>query len=181
MHRPSWIGILFIAAYAGTILAANWAINQFGIVDVGFGLQAPAAVFFAGLAFTFRDLVHESAGRAWAFVAILVGAAMSFALAGGTLAVASGAAFLFSEGLDFVVYDRLRRRGWLTAVAASNVFGFIADSVIFLTLAFGSLSFLAGQILGKAYMTLLALAVLWVWRRLGGWYPGEGRAIGEPA
>ena len=35
----------------------------------------------------------------------------------------------------------------------------------FLTLAFGSLEFLAGQVVGKLWMTVLAVALLWAWRR----------------
>ncbi|NDG51152.1 MAG: VUT family protein, partial [Rhodospirillales bacterium] len=34
------------------------------------------------------------------------------------------------------------------------------DSVVFLWLAFGSLDFLAGQVIGKAWMVLLALPVI---------------------
>ncbi|WP_212732745.1 hypothetical protein [Streptomyces oceani] len=41
----------------------------------------------------------------------------------------------------------------------------VADSLIFLRMAFGSLDFLQGQILGKAWMTLGAVAVLAFLRR----------------
>jgi len=49
--------MIYLATYILTIFAANWAITQFGLVPVGFGLLAPAGVYFAGLAFTLRDLV----------------------------------------------------------------------------------------------------------------------------
>ena len=149
-----------LAAYIGTIFGANWAISAFGLVPVGFGLLAPAGVYFAGLAFTFRDLTQEQLGRWWTVGAILVGAALS-ALLSPTLALASGGAFLVSEGLDLAVYTPLRRRHWLSAVAASNTVGLVVDSVLFLSLAFGSLAFLPGQLVGKAWMTLLAVAFLW--------------------
>lgn len=42
--------MLYLLAYVGTILAANWLIATFGLVPVGFGLMAPAGVFAAGLA-----------------------------------------------------------------------------------------------------------------------------------
>lgn len=157
-----------LLAYIGTIFAANWAITTFGLVPVGFGLVAPAGVYFAGLAFTFRDLTQETLGRWWTAGGILAGAALS-ALLSPQLALASGAAFLVSEGLDFAVYTPLRQRHWLGAVALSNTVGLVVDSVLFLSLAFGSLEFLAGQLVGKAWMTLLAVAVLWVlrWRQRG--------------
>jgi hypothetical protein len=36
----------------------------------------------------------------------------------------------------------------------------VIDSWLFLTLAFGSLQFFWGQVVGKAWMTLLAVAVI---------------------
>jgi uncharacterized PurR-regulated membrane protein YhhQ (DUF165 family) len=74
-----------------------------------------------------------------------------------SLVLASTAAFLLSELADFAVYTPLQARGLVLAVLASSVVGLIADSLLFLWLAFGSLEFLAGQIVGKAWMVLLAL------------------------
>ena len=77
--------------------------------------------------------------------------------------MASTAAFLLSELADFAVYTPLQSRGLVLAVLASSVVGLIADSILFLWLAFGSLDFLAGQILGKLWMVLLALPfVHWI-------------------
>jgi uncharacterized PurR-regulated membrane protein YhhQ (DUF165 family) len=153
-----------LMGYIAVIVLANWAIVWFGFVPVGFGLQAPAGVYFAGLAFTFRDLVQERLGRLWTVLAIVAGAAVS-AVISPQFALASGIAFLVSELADFAVYTPLRQRHWLSAVALSNTVGLVADSILFLTLAFGSLEFLAGQIVGKLWMTVLAVGVLWVWRR----------------
>lgn len=152
--------MIWIAAYIATIFGANWAIETFGFVPVGFGLMAPAGVYFVGAAFTFRDLAHESVGRGPIIAAILIGALLS-AWVSPTFAFASGVAFLLSESADFAVYTPLRRRGWLRAVALSNIVGLIVDSALFLWLAFGSLEFLAGQIVGKGWMTVLAIALLW--------------------
>src|SRR5688572_14265343 len=157
-------GIAALVAYVATIFGANWAIVSFGVVPVGFGFVAPAGVYFAGLAFTFRDLVQEYLGRVATVIAIAVGAALS-AIVSPQFAVASGIAFLLSEFADFLVYTPLRKRDWLGAVAASNVVGFVADSAIFLTLVFGSLDFLTGQLIGKGWMTALAIALMWLIRR----------------
>lgn len=164
-----------LAGYIGTIFAANWALATFGFVPVGFGLLAPAGVYFAGLAFTFRDLTQDQLGRAWTFGAILVGAGLS-AFVSPQFALASGTAFLFSETADFLVYTPLKERHWLGAVALSNTVGLVVDSALFLLLAFGSLAFLPGQIVGKAWMTGLAVAVLWAWRKRADLVPLRGRA-----
>lgn len=151
--------MIWFLLYVLTILAANWAIVTFGLVPVGFGLLAPAGVYAAGLAFTFRDLTQEALGRGWTVAAIVAGAILS-ALVSPQFALASGIAFATSELLDFAVYTPLRQRHWLWAVGLSNTVGLVADSVLFLALAFGNLEFLAGQIVGKLWMTLLAVGLL---------------------
>lgn len=157
-------GIVALVAYVGTIFAANWAVERFGVVPVGFGLMAPAAVYLVGLAFTLRDLVQEWLGRSAVLVAIVVGATAS-ALVSPRFAVASGVAFLISELADFAVYTPLRELNWLGAVVASNVVGLALDSVLFLLLAFGSLEFLPGQIVGKSLVTAGTVVVLLAVRR----------------
>jgi uncharacterized PurR-regulated membrane protein YhhQ (DUF165 family) len=74
-------------------------------------------------------------------------------------------AFAVSEVMDFAVYEPLRDRGLPLAMLASNAVGLFADSLIFLWLAFHSLEFLPGQLLGKTWMTLAAVAVIAVIRR----------------
>jgi uncharacterized PurR-regulated membrane protein YhhQ (DUF165 family) len=167
-----------LVAYIATIFAANWAVVTFGPVPVGFGLMAPAGVYFAGLAFTLRDLTQDELGRRWTYAAILIGAGISGVLS-GPLAIASAVAFLVSETADLLVYTPLRERRWLAAVAASNLIGLAIDSVLFLWLAFGSLQFLAGQIVGKLAMTVLAVLVLWGWRALLSRKPHAGVAAAD--
>lgn len=166
-------GIVAAILFVATVWFANWLLARYGIVDIGFGLSAPAGVFAVGIAFTLRDIVHRTLGRAAVFACIVAGCALAFLIeAGGTIpgglvpiAVASAAAFLFSETADLAVYTPLEQRSFLGAVAASNVVGAIVDSALFLWLAFGSLEFMQGQVVGKLYMTALALPLLYVSRR----------------
>lgn len=167
------IGWIAAALFVGTVWAANYAVEHWGVVSVGFGLMAPAGVYFVGVAFTLRDIAHRALGRSVVIAAIVLGAALSYwvsdgiTLPGGhlSLALASGIAFLLSEAADLAVYEPLRKRGWLPAVAASNAVGLVIDSALFLWLAFGSLAFFWGQVVGKAWMTVLAIAILaLIWR-----------------
>ncbi len=168
-------GALFLIAFALTIPAANWMIGHVGavcaapgpcLVPVGFGLMAPSGVLMIGLAFVLRDLVQRRLGASWAVAAILAGAGLSALLAPPALVLASAAAFLVSELIDFAIYTPLQRRGLVLAVAASSFAGLVVDSALFLHLAFGSLDFLAGQIVGKSWMVLLSLPiVVWLRRR----------------
>ena len=158
------IGYAALVGFVGTVILANWVVDRYGVVPVGFGLMAPAAVYVVGVAFTLRDLVHDHLGRVAVLCAVAVGGAVS-ALVSPRLAVASAVAFLVSELVDFAVYTPLRERNWLGAVAASNAVGLVVDSVLFLWLAFGSLEYLPGQVVGKAWMTLAAVVLLAAVRR----------------
>lgn len=162
-----------VAAFLLAIIGANWALETWGVVDIGFGLTAPAGVFFAGLTFGLRDAIHEYGGVRAVVPAILAGAGLSWLLSdavsipGGvtSIAVASGAAFLLAELFDLGVYAPLRERNWPAAVVASNIVGSVVDSMVFLWLAFGSLDYISGQIVGKAVMIAVALPLVGMARR----------------
>lgn len=175
------IGYLALASFALTIPAANWLIGNVGtecipdgpcLIPVGFGLMAPSGVLMIGLALVLRDAVHRYLGAAWAVAAILVGAVLSALVAPPALVVASTAAFLLSETADLLVYAPLYRRRLIAAVVASGIVGSVIDSAVFLWLAFGSFDFIAGQVVGKAWMTLLAVPLILIARRYRkGWVP----------
>ncbi len=165
-------GFVLLAAYAACIPLANWLIGNVGtvcvpngpcLIPVAPGISAPSGVLMVGLALVLRDLVQRRLGAKWALVAIAAGTVLSAAIAPPALVLASAAAFLLSELSDFAVYTPLQRRGLVLAVLASSFVGLVVDSVLFLLLAFGDLSYLNGQIVGKLWMVLLSLPVIhWV-------------------
>lgn len=167
-------GALFLLGYTLSIPAANWMIGNIGtdcipqgpcLVPVMPGVMAPSGVIMIGIAFTLRDLVQRRLGVAWGLGAIVVGAVFSAAIAPPALVIASATAFFLSEFADFCVYTPLQRRRLLLAVFASGMVGLVVDSIVFLYLAFGSLDFLLGQVLGKAWMVLLAVPFIALLRR----------------
>jgi len=162
-------GLLFLIGFALCIPAANWLIGNAGtfcvpqgpcLIPVAPGVMAPSGVLMIGLALVLRDLVQRRLGLAWAFSAILAGTALSALLAPPALVIASAVAFLLSELVDLGVYTPLQKRGLTLAVAASGAVGLVVDSLVFLWLAFGSLDFLAGQVIGKAWMVLATLPIV---------------------
>jgi uncharacterized PurR-regulated membrane protein YhhQ (DUF165 family) len=168
-------GLIYLALFALTIPAANWMIGHFGticapqnpcLVPVAPGLMAPSGVLMIGLALVLRDLVQRRLGLLAALAAIVLGAALSGLLAPPAIVIASAAAFLLSELADLFVYTPLQRRHFVVAVVLSSLVGLVVDSAAFLYLAFGSLEFLLGQVVGKAWMVLLAIPfVHWLRRR----------------
>ncbi|WP_119274584.1 VUT family protein [Taklimakanibacter deserti] len=168
-------GLIFLAGFALCIPAANWLILHVGttcvpqgpcLIPVAPNVMAPSGVVMVGLALVLRDLVQRRLGIKIAILGILFGALLSALFAPKALVLASAAAFLISETADLLVYTPLQKRGLMRAVAASSMVGLVIDSIVFLTLAFGSLAFLEGQVIGKAWMVLLALpAIAWLRRR----------------
>jgi queuosine precursor transporter len=168
-------GLVFLGLFALTIPLANWLIQHAGttcvphgpcLVPVLPGLSAPSGVLMVGVALVLRDLVQRRLGVLVSVVAVLIGALLSAFLAPPALVIASAAAFLVSEMADLAVYTPLARRRMVTAVIASGLAGLAVDSLLFLWLAFGSLDFLAGQVVGKAWMVLLSIPfVVWLRRR----------------
>lgn len=167
-------GFAFLLAFGLCIPAANWLIGNAGtfcvpngpcLIPVAPGIMAPSGVLMIGLGLVLRDLVQRRLGMNWALGAIFAGAALSAFLAPPALVLASTVAFLLSELIDLGIYTPLQKRGLVLAVAASSAVGLVVDSVIFLWLAFGSLDYLLGQVIGKAWMVLLALPVVALLRR----------------
>jgi uncharacterized PurR-regulated membrane protein YhhQ (DUF165 family) len=169
-------GLIFLVLFALTIPAANWMIGHLGtacvaphgpcVVPVAPGVVAPSGVMMVGFALVLRDLVQRRLGAGISAIAILFGTAASALLAPPNLVLASGVAFLLSEFADLAVYTPLARRRLVAAVVASSAAGLVVDSIVFLWLAFGSLDFLLGQVIGKAWMVLLSVPlVAWLRRR----------------
>jgi hypothetical protein len=163
-----------LMAFLACIPAANWLIGNAGttcvpngpcLVPVGFGLMAPSGVLVIGLALVLRDFVQRELGPWWAVGAILAGAALSAWIAPPALVMASGVAFLLSELADMLVYTPLRERRLGLAVLASGIVGAVVDSAVFLWLAFGSFTYLDGQIVGKLWASLAAFVFLAVLQR----------------
>jgi hypothetical protein len=176
LETRRWVeGVIFLILFCLTIPAANWMLGHVGtvcpphgpcLIPVAPGLLAPSGVLMIGAALVLRDLVQRRLGVAMSVAAILIGAGVSGLFAPLPLVLASVAAFLLSELADLAVYTPLARRRLMTAVLLSGLVGLVVDSIVFLWLAFGSLNFLSGQVVGKALMVLLALPlVAWLRRR----------------
>ena len=167
-------GGFFLLLFCLTIPLANWMIGHVGTVclsnspcllPVAPGLMAPSGVVMIGIALVLRDLVQRRLGAEFGLAAIIVGTAISALVAPRSLVLASAMAFFISELADFAVYTPLARRRLVLAVIASGLLGIVLDSLVFLWLAFGSLDFLLGQIVGKAWMILLSIPFIAYLRR----------------
>jgi uncharacterized PurR-regulated membrane protein YhhQ (DUF165 family) len=172
--RRTLEGSVFLVLFCLTIPLANWMIGHVGTVcppnspcllPVAPGLMAPSGVVMIGVALVLRDLVQRRLGAEFGLAAIVIGTAISALVAPKSLVIASATAFFLSELADFAVYTPLARRRLVLAVVSSSLIGIVLDSVIFLWMAFGSLDFLFGQIVGKGWMVLLSIPFIAYLRR----------------
>jgi uncharacterized PurR-regulated membrane protein YhhQ (DUF165 family) len=168
------IGLVAFVCFLASIPLANWMIHNVGtvcvpngpcLVPVAPGLMAPSGVLTIGVALVLRDVVQRCLGLGAGLLAIAIGSALSGFVAPAALVVASCMAFLLSELADCAVYTPLQRRRLVLAVLASSVVGLVVDSVVFLWLAFGSLTYLPGQIVGKFWAVLIAVPLVRLLRR----------------
>lgn len=167
-------GYAALIGFILTIPLGNWVVTHVGtacypdgpcVIPVWPGILSPSAVLIAGLALVLRDAVQSFLGGRVAIVAIVAGALLSGLLSEPSIVIGSTAAFFFSELADYFVYTPLREKRPSLAILLSGLVGSIVDSCIFLYLAFGSLEFVTGQVIGKMWMNVLAALVLFFWRR----------------
>jgi queuosine precursor transporter len=152
-----------IAAMAAVIALSNVLVQfpvalRLGPLDLADLLTWAAFVY--PLTFLVNDLTNRTLGPFAARRVVMVGFALavvlSAILATPRIAIASGTAFLVSQLLDLVIFDRLREQTWWQAPAFSSVVGATFDTVLFFWLAFGA----AFAFLGAAPDFALAQAPL---------------------
>jgi hypothetical protein len=169
------IGWMSIVLFILTIPLGNWVVMNVGyvcpeggpcLVPVWPGIMSPSGVLIAGIALVLRDAVHHFMGGKWAVYSILAGAVVSGLVSDMNLIVASTCAFMFSEMADFAVYAPMRKKFPAWAVIASGFVGSVVDSCIFLSLAFGSLEFVLGQVIGKIWVSLIVGALIGLTHRV---------------
>ena len=130
--------IIIFVAFLATIPLANWWLSTFGFYQVPILGPVASGVIWIGISFTLRDILQLYAGKKWIPPALVIGTALSYFVADPYIAYASGAAFLFSETLNWAVYTPLSEKRFKTAVALSGAVGGAIDSALFLYIAFGS-------------------------------------------
>jgi hypothetical protein len=182
--------------YVGVVLSAQITANK--IVELPWqGLSAPGGTYLIGLALALIEIAHHTAPTrregwlnaqimiamgfvasailaAWiAIVDAMHGAVPSdFGFLVGTwrIVVGSLAAFAVSETIDNLIGAWMRGRvPDPVRVVATNAVSTPLDSLVFLIIAFGSLSFIEGQIVAKMEATVvLGIPIVLLLRRFVG-------------
>lgn len=118
------------------------------------------------LVFLVSDLTNRALGpqaaRRVAFAGFAVAVVVSLLLAPWRIALASGAAFLFSQLMDVLVFNRWRQFSWWKAPLIGSLVASVVDTAVFFFLAFAGsdfdwLTLAAGDLAVKAAMATLLL------------------------
>ena len=150
-----------VAAMAAVIVLSN-VLVQHPIND-----WLTWGAFSYPLVFLVSDLTNRALGPvvarrvAWAGFAVAV--AVSLALAPWRIALASGTAFIVSQGMDILVFNRWRRQTWWKAPLWGSLVASAVDTAVFFFLAFAGsdmnwLMLAAGDLAVKSAMAALLLA-----------------------
>lgn len=126
---------LLITLYASAIIAANLLVVQFGA-----SITPINAFFLIGLDLALRNYIALSL-KTWQMVLMIVGTgAVSYLVnpTTGMIAVASVVAFTLAALADWATFNTVTGK-WMKRNLAGNSVGALVDSVIFPTIAFGSL------------------------------------------
>jgi queuosine precursor transporter len=158
----TWRGLAWpVAAMALVIVLSN--------VTVQFPINPwlTWGAFTYPLVFLVSDLTNRaigpSAARRVAWVGFALAVLVSGALAPWRIALASGTAFIVSQALDIVVFNRWRRASWWKAPLIGSQVASVFDTGVFFFLAFAGtdldwLRLAGGDLMVKAAMAVLLLA-----------------------
>jgi len=182
--------------YVGVVCTAQISANK--IVELPWqGLAAPGGTYLIGLALALIEIAHHTAPTrregwlnaqimiamgfaasailaAWIAIVDAMGAAVPshFGELAGTWRIVAGslAAFAVSETVDNGIGAWMRGRfPDAVRVVATNAVSTPLDSLVFLSVAFGSLAFIDGQIVAKMEATVvLGIPIVLILRRFLG-------------
>lgn len=124
-----------IGIYTIAMTLANLSVAAFGP-----SISPINAFLFIGLDLALRDWLHVRL-RLWQMGALIASSGVFTYLlnpASGKIAVASACAFTLAALVDWVVFVKMKG-SWFSRANKSNVAGAAVDSLVFPTIAFGSL------------------------------------------
>jgi hypothetical protein len=150
-----------IAAMAAVIVLSNV------LVQHPINAWLTWGAFSYPLVFLVSDLTNRALGPAaarrvaWSGFAVAV--VVSALLAPWRIALASGSAFIFSQGMDILVFNRWRRQSWWKAPLIGSLVASVVDTGVFFFLAFAGTDLdwtllATGDLAVKAAMAALLLA-----------------------
>lgn len=128
--RPPLFPLKWTLIYLVLIPLVNWAFSWAPMWQLPDGGAWTPFAIITGLVLVFRDFAQRAVGHR-IFIALALGAAMSFVMAPAEIALASGLAFLISESTDWAVYT-LSQKPLSQRIMLSSCRSAPLDTMVFL-------------------------------------------------
>ena len=142
--------------YVALIVVVNYGFSAVPLVRLPDGTMWPPLSLAVGFIFVLRDFAQREIGHK-VLLAMLVGAALSYVMASPYVAIASTAAFLVSELVDWLVYS-LTKRPLSQRILYSSLLATPLDSAVFL---YGIGAFSWAGVLAMTVSKLIGAAFVW--------------------
>lgn len=150
--------MVFALMYILSIVGANYAFTVLPMIPLWGGAVLPMATFVVGLTFILRDYAQRAMGHS-VLVPMGIASGVSYLLADPAVVIASVAAFVVAELVDWLVYS-ISKRPMHDRLLLSSAFSTPLDSIVFL----GLLPFPgAFNPLAVTLMTATKMSVALVW------------------
>ena len=161
MSQHKWTAVLWPTAYVVAIYLSNLLFSLIPPVILPSGEFWSPAALLVGFVFVFRDLAQRQIGHC-VWIAMLMGAGLSYVMADPFVAIASLAAFLIAETVDWLVYSA-SRRSLRDRILLSSALSTPIDTIVFLSLigqmsATGAIVMVASKMTGALVVFLLLSA-----------------------
>lgn len=154
-HPIHLLRLRWVYLYIALIPAVNLSFVYVPTVAMSDGGQWSPMAIITGLILVFRDFAQREIGH-WIFIPLLIGVALSYGMAGPEIALASGAAFLVSELVDWLVYT-FTKKPLSTRILISSIAGAPVDTAVFL---FGANMIVPGILAPSTLLTSIASKLL---------------------
>tara|TARA_B100001989_G_C24522353_1_gene456575 strand:+ start:348 stop:887 length:540 start_codon:yes stop_codon:yes gene_type:complete len=133
----------------GLVVVISNFLVQFPVQYLGLSEILTYGAFSYPISFLITDLANRAYGKIVArkivYVGFFIGILLTLIISTNfsdiisiRIAIGSGTAFFIAQNLDVQIFDRLRRKNWFVAPLTSSIFGSIADTFLFFSIAFYS-------------------------------------------
>lgn len=143
--------------YVATVIGVNIGFSYVPMINTPLGMVSPMAVI-VGSVFVIRDYAQRQAGHL-VLVAIIIATVASYLLADPFVAIASAAAFLTSELVDWLTYT-ITKKPFGQRVLMSSIISTPVDTAVFLFWIDG---FTTGTFALMVVSKLIAAFIVWLY------------------
>ncbi|MAW17283.1 MAG: hypothetical protein CMJ01_01820 [Pelagibacteraceae bacterium] len=162
-----------LSVLMGIVVVLSNYLVQFPVNYLGLNEVLTYGAFSYPITFLITDLANRAYGKITARKVVNVGFVIGIALTllvstnfsdliSIRIAIGSATAFFIAQNLDVQIFDRLRKKVWFIAPLTSSIFGSIADTFLFFSIAFYAtgipwITLALGDLAVKLIITLVML------------------------